>query len=266
MSDIHSLLKALGPIGYLDQSSVYFNNLRYPIRSLVNGLNKFCHALIQNSDSEGRTLSTKGSATFVEHSGRFFAIITKHQYEKIEPSEVCFFAEGEQRLAMGGNFFIPLSDESYGDELCYLDLSQHVLNGTLATHQFLSLASSNICEPGDNIGFGTSFGFLFDDQVLEYDETGEADFEMMGLHTKLREYNVKYLGQSISDSLCKWSRTTGLLDNLNGFSGGPTFALIKENDGFHAKLAGINMASNGSILHTVKVDTLKRYLNTISRR
>lgn len=263
MDNLTKLLRAYGIDGYQRAASVAFNGVVYPLQAISVGMARFCRPLFHAAEGLGDSVSTKGSATFISVAGQFFAVITKHQYNLLSPEEVAFPAGVDRIMACGGDFFVPDKGECYGDELCYLDLGKHVTARTLRSEDFLPLKAANYCIPRDDVRHGVSYGFAFDDLEFEFDETGKHDFRMLALHTKLREYNVKYAGNSFDHTLCKWTREAPILEQLSGFSGGPTFAVVRNADGFVAKLAGINLMSNGATLHTVKVDTVARYLNSI---
>ncbi len=258
------ILRGYGIVGYAKASSVKFNSFVYTARTISAGLARFCRPLFHSADGDRENVSTKGSATLLSvDDAHFFAVVTKHQYVLLNPEEVSFPGNADRAIACGGQFFVPNKSESYGDELCYLNLSDHVAGSTLNRSDFLPLVPNNCCTAGDDVGHGVSYGYAFDDLEFDYDETGEYDYRMLAMHMKLREYNVQYEGESFDDTLCKWMRGDGGIAELSGFSGGPTFAIVNTSEGFVAKLAGINMSSNGQVLHTVKVDTIKRYLAEI---
>lgn len=173
----------------------------------------------------------------------------------------------EKSFSMGGNFFFSNNfgkiEETYSDELVFVDVSKHVQNDSLVVSQFFPVTLDDQIRTGDKVVFGAGYGYPHDRQKFDFDETGEFNFRLEHIGTVTRELLVRYYGEGLDQTISKWKPDFQFEYPLKGMSGGPMFAVVDGEAGFSGKFAGIITMAGEQMVNAIKIDTVIRYLNKI---
>lgn len=234
---------------------------------LSKHLVRFAQPLLISSGDQNFPYGINGSATFVKFRSRFYAIITQHQLKSNCMSSIAFRGKGDRNVVLGGTFHFSEKfengDSSHADELVFIDLGVSVSKGSLNECDFFDMSPENCVFDDDDVTFGVAYGYPHNVQVFDFDETGEHDFRMLHVGTVAREILSQNNGESFDQTMCAWTIKRSFDYELQGVSGGPAFCVCKNSEGFRLKFAGVITAGSASKLNTIKVQSIRRYLDAI---
>ncbi|MEM9212116.1 MAG: hypothetical protein AAGA63_11590 [Pseudomonadota bacterium] len=268
MDNLDSLYRQFSIQEVQNEASLKLGNVYIPHRNLSETVSSFCSPIFEETGNIDYQLVPRGSATFLKHRNRYFAVLTYHQFLNQDYEKAAFFCSENSSIVKGGTFRWLENrnlEDTHSSDLLLIELTEAVQKGLLNSSRFFPLSTANSIKNGDKIYSSLALGFAVDDQKYDNEELEAYDFRLNRIGSVVRVLEVSYSGDSFDDTVCRWNSSDKPVFNANGFSGGGVFSLIETSKGLEIKLAGIVITSNsvGSIFHTIKADTVMRYITSL---
>ena len=100
------------------------------------------------------------------------------------------------------------------------------------------------------------------DIEIDWVEEDEALGPMMGgMHTQQREIFCEYHGDGPENSVARLVAANNSLNDLDGLSGSPAFAIVRDDDAFSCKFAGLVVRGGNRNLYLVKHTSIRALLD-----
>lgn len=201
--------------------------------------------------------TTSGTIFFVGYYGRVFAITARHVLFPLNPICLCPSNLSHKLLPLAGVFFIPENEDSYEFEdfaIIEINVRKALMDNELRSTQFINL--EHVTE--NWIPYAQELEFFICGYPSQY---SKVDFKCKNITTPRFMLKAHYIGP-LQNSECVHTLRifdTGGVDDFDGFSGSPIFAIIpNEPEPIKVFFCGmvIRGTSSSGLIHFIEKDIL----------
>ena len=267
------LLSVLSIEEYRLLSAVKVQDLWCPASSVTKRLGEFVSPIFELFPGEPYEIGSIRSCVRIQFANRYLVVATQHEFREkgtkklVALDKVGLRSDTEESYLTPSCFYFAkeANAENLLDhhDLCFFDFTESVENGLFRRDKFINIERIGAIAQGERILAGAVYGYAFQDQVWEYDESGDLDFRLLHIGTKIRESVCTYLGKGLDVSTTKWEAKGSKNFDANGMSGGAAFALVGNSDAFEAKFIGLVVRGGNGIFYTINAESVVMYLNAI---
>lgn len=241
LSDI--LLTKLSLHEYSLKSAIAVGELFVPVNRVEEVVARFATSLHVLDEANLYSFSLAGSMFLVRVQSDFYGIVSRHQIVDQDPQTLAIQGVKEGNFVTSSGLTIihrnkdKIDDDQY--DFALLRFSEPVAAMAIDRTIFCNIQSLGIWDGEERPVCFFAVGFPYEDQEYtipdNYHETNRVDHVQLRKRVALFEYS----GESVDESLFRFSRIGAEAFNSDGMSGGPLFAVLENYGNYSVRFAGL---------------------------